>query len=90
MAADMFLNGREISEDYPGYEKLVEQYLKIHRYKRYFVKKYVANGFSSQRYYELKFLPFGEALGYDNHPWKVIRDIEEILSALNEIASQQN
>ena len=51
MAADMFLNGREISEDYPGYEKIVKQYLKIHRYKRYFVKKYVANGFYSCQTY---------------------------------------
>ncbi len=90
MATDIFLNGKELSEDYPNYDKLLEQYFRLHRYKRYFVKKYVANGFSCQKYYELKFLPFGDSLGYDNHPWKVIRDIEEILNALNEIASQQS
>ncbi len=89
MATDIFLNGKELSEDYPEYHKLAEQYLRICRYKRYIAKKYVANGFSAQRYYELKFLPFGDSLGYDNHSWKVIRDLEEVLGALNEIASQQ-
>lgn len=89
MASNIFLNGLELSEDYPNYDKLVEQYLKIHRYKRYLTKKYVANGFSCQMYYELKFLPFGEGLGYDNHPWQIIQDLEEVLNALNEIALQR-
>ncbi len=38
-------------------------------------------------YFEIRFLPLGEGLGYDNHPFHIIEELELIKNCLNEAVS---
>ncbi|MCF0163310.1 MAG: hypothetical protein HUJ88_12135 [Fusobacterium necrophorum] len=40
-------------------------------------------------FYELRFLPDGESVGYNHHDWEDIWYLENMKNALNEIISQK-
>lgn len=83
MASEHFLNGLETSEDSPYYNEIMK-YKELIRDNIVFLRRETFSG-----YFYIAFLPEGD-IGYNNHEYKVIKDLEDVKGALNEILSQKN
>lgn len=83
MASEHFLNGLETSDDSPYYEEIIK-YKELIRDNIIFLRREAFSG-----YFYVAFLPEGD-IGYNNHEYQVIRDLEDVKGALNEILSQKN
>ena len=66
----------ETSEDSPYFKEIMH-------YKE-LIRKEAFSG-----YFYIAFLPEGD-IGYNNHEYEVIKDLEDVKNALNEILSQKN
>lgn len=83
IAAEHFIKGLETSDENPNYEKILNYKLLIREYIVYLRR----DSFSG--YFYIAFLPQGD-IGYDNHSYEVINDLEDVKNALNEIISQRD
>lgn len=73
----------ETSEDSP-YFKEIMHYKELIRDNIVFLRREAFSG-----YFYIAFLPEGD-IGYNNHEYEVIKDLEDVKNALNEILSQKN
>ncbi|HBJ80183.1 hypothetical protein [Fusobacterium sp.] len=81
MACGYFIEGDRGSKVSPFFKKIQEANKKIERNLRYLKVD------SMTGYFEIRFLPLGEGLGYDNHPFHIIEELELIKNCLNEAVS---
>lgn len=72
----------ETSEDSPHYKKIMH-YKELISDNIVFLRREAFSG-----YFYIAFLPEGD-IGYNNHEYQVIKDLEDVKCALNEILSQK-
>lgn len=81
MACSYFIGNDRGSKVSPFFKEIQKANKKIERNLRYLKVD------SMTGYFEIRFLPLGEGLGYDNHPYYIIEELELIKNCLNEAKS---
>ena len=66
------------SKESPFYEEIIEAKKLVYRYRRYLKRVPFSDVL------EIGFLPLGDAVGYDNHPYQIIEDLEMVKDCHNE------
>ena len=84
MACNYFVGSNRGSKVSPFFKEIQAANKKKERNIRYLKVD------SMTGYFEIRFLPLGELLGYDNHPFYIIEDLELIKNCLNEAVSLKN